>query len=285
LVKVFQEFLEAANELDELSLEGYFGESVKQATQRRETISVDQHLYESLKLWIDGEKQTHHEDVKEYIILFFYLYLEAFKEGKQEAIDVMSSFWLGTKDNPEMECMSSYGEFARLFTRTKNILIEKRFEKLSDKKNFADSLSNTYSKGVELIGKTLTICIILQMIIKKETYSYYKIYNMTLFDKLESFKNNDTKNYKKLITVVNRNLRNAEAHLSLRFIPKTNEYILKKKFNGKIITDKIPIETMIMELFLGVGAYIQAFIYSGILFTLAHNNKELFVKSIREIYE
>lgn len=282
--KLFQEFLDAGNELDELSLEGYFGEDIKLATQKRETIDINQHLYESLRLWIDGEKQSHQEDVKQYIILFLNLYLEAYRTGKQEAIDIMSTFWLGTTDNSEMECMSSYSEFARLFTETKNVLAETKFEKIADKKKIAYSLSNTYSKGVELIGKTLNICIILQKLIQNEPYSYYQIYNTTLFDKLETFKNGDTKNYKELITVVNRNLRNAEAHLSLQFNIKSAEYLLKKKSNGKIKMDRIPISTMLLELFPGVGAYIQAFMYSGILFTLAHEDKDLFIKSIQDIY-
>lgn len=78
-----------------------------------------------------------------------------------------------------------------------------------------------------------------------------------------------------MVSIINKNLRNSEAHLSLRFNAKDNEYLLKKKSNGKIKIDRIPADTMFKELFIGIGLYTQAFIYSGILFTLAHNNRKI----------
>ncbi|MDG4655874.1 hypothetical protein P6P90_00855 [Ectobacillus antri] len=60
--------------------------------------------------------------------------------------------------------------------------------------------------------------------------------------------------------------------------------MLKKKSNGKIVHEKITPYQMIVEMFPSVGWFAQAFIYSGILFVLTHDDKPLFVQSIKEIY-
>lgn len=281
---IFSEFLLAADELDELSLDGYFGEDIKKLVENRDSIEVNSHLYESLKIWIEDDAQVDKEKVKEFILIFFDLYLDAYKIGGQESVDIMSAFWMGTHDNPELEYMSAYTEFSRLFTETKLLSKETKHPKLADRKKIAHSYAGTYSKGVEFIGKTLTTCIILNKIASQEPYNYYKIYNMTIFEKVKLFTSDGNTNYNKLTKIINRNLRNAEAHLSLNYDAKNNVYLLKKKSNGKIITDRITMEQMITELFIGVGLYTQAFVYSGILFVLAHDDKRLFTKSVKEIY-
>jgi len=53
--------------------------------------------------------------------------------------------------------MTSYIEFARLFTETKDLLAEMNFQKISEKMNIASALANSYSKGIEMTGKTLTM--------------------------------------------------------------------------------------------------------------------------------
>lgn len=282
---IFQEFLDASNELDELALEGYFGEDVRMATIKRDKIPVDLSLYESLRLWIDGKEQSHDELKKEYIKMFFKIYLNAYKIKPQETINVMTAFFYGPKENPEMEYMSAYSEYARLFTETKNDLSQLAgSQKIPEKKKLGSSLSNTYSKGVEFLGKTLTTLLVLQQIIRDKPYNYYKIYNLTLFEKITKLKNNDIESYNKTIVVINRNLRNAEAHLSLNFNAATNTYLLKKQSKGKIRIESIPLSLMLTEFYPSIGAYAQSFVYSGILFTLAIRDREFFGKAINDIY-
>jgi hypothetical protein len=286
LQEVFSDFIKAADELDELSLEGYFGEDIKRLVENRETVSVNEHLYDSLKLWIDDETQYGKEHVKKFILIFFKLYLDAFKVGGQEAIDIIAAFWMGTKDNPEIECMSAYTEFNRVFTETKLIIqdMPKSNVKLFQLKKAVSSIVGTYSKGAEFIGKVLTTCIVLKKIASKEEYNYYRIYNMTLFEKVNLFNEGNYPNHKKLTEIVNRSLRNAEAHLSLNYDFKKNHFLLKKKSGGKIVIDRIPLHTMMFEIFPSVGWFTQGFVYSGTLLVLAHDDKPTFIKSINEIY-
>ncbi|MCB5235889.1 hypothetical protein [Niallia circulans] len=284
--EVFNDFLNATEELDEITLEGYFGEDAKNLVQSREDIGVNEYLYESLKLWIEDTNQYGKDKVKEYVVILFKLYLDAYKQGGQEAIDVMTAFWMGTKDNPELECFSAYSEFVRLNTETKTILgqLPKTNAKISQIKKAASSITSTYSKGVEFIGKLLTTCIILKKIASNETYNYYRIYNMTLFDKIKLFNSDSNPNHQKLTNIINRNLRNSEAHLSLNYDYKNTNFILKKKANGKIVNENISLNEMLLEIFPSVGWFTQAFVYSGILLVLAHDDKPSFIKSIKEIY-
>lgn len=282
---VFNAYLEAGNELDELSLEGFYGEDIKRLVENRETQDRNEHLYDSLKLWIDDKNQYGKENVKEYILTFFNLYLDAYKVAGQEAVDVLTAFWQGTIDNPELEFFSSYTEFSRLFTETKQLLNELHTnKKLSHKKRVIASLIGSYSKGVEFSGKVLTTCIVLEKIAKGETYNYYKISNLTIFEKVDLFTSSNNPDYQNLVNLIKRNVRNSEAHLSYTYDYNKNIYLLKKRDQGKLKHEKISFETMLTQYFLGIGAFTQGFVYSGVLFVLGHEDKEKFKSSVMEIY-
>ncbi|MDC7767149.1 hypothetical protein POL82_27080 (plasmid) [Priestia aryabhattai] len=284
---VFKDFLDAAEELDDLALEGFYGEDIKKLTKKKDSINTNAYLAEALDLWIGDTEQFGKEKVKEYILAFFDLYTESLKVDGQKTVDTLSLFWMGTPDNPELECLSAYSEFGRLFTETKHSLkdIESKDEiKLSDRKRLAASMINSYSKGVEFIGKVLTVCIILKKISNNESYNLMKIYGMSIFEKVNIFESITNKKYKKLTDIVNRSLRNADSHLSLRFDYKENVLLLKKKKDGKIVNDKVTIQQMIIAIFPSVGWFTQAFIYSGILFVFSLSDKEKFSKYVYKIY-
>ncbi|MEX3748280.1 MULTISPECIES: hypothetical protein [Lysinibacillus] len=277
-------FKNAITELDELSADGFFGKDVKHLMKKRDNTEITEFLFEILNNWCEDDNQFQKDNVKDLMAVFLEMFIEVFKIGKQEAIDVITAFFIGTRDNPELEFMSAYTEFAFSYTNFKTMVHEIDSSKLADRKRYANVISNTYSKGVEFIGKTLVTCIILKKIIAGKSYNYYGVYNLTLAKKLEALTSDKNADHKKLVSIINRNLRNSEAHLSLTFNHITNEYILKKTAKGKIKTEKISAEKMIVELLIGVGNYAQAFLYAGVLFTLAHEDKELFIKIMQKIY-
>lgn len=84
----------------------------------------------------------------------------------------MSAFFMGTIENSEIECISAYTELSILFTNVIQMIGTIDSSKIADKKRFANAISNTYSKGVEFIGKTLTTCIVLKKIANKEPYNF-----------------------------------------------------------------------------------------------------------------
>ncbi|MCR8866865.1 hypothetical protein NQ109_28475 [Priestia megaterium] len=284
---IFKDFLDAAEELDDLALEGFYGEDIKKLTKKRDSISTMDYLAESLDLWIGNTEQFGKEKVKEFILAFFELYTDSLKVDGKKTVDTLALFWMGTPDNPELECLSAFSEFSRLFTETKHLLKEiesKEDKKLADRKRVAASMINAYSKGVEFTGKVLTTCIILKKISDNESYNLMKIYSMSIFEKINLFESITNGKYKNLTEIVNRSLRNADSHLSLRFDYKENVLLLRKKQNGKIVNDKMTIQQMILAVFPSVGWFTQAFVYSGILFIFSLSDKEKFNEYIYKIY-
>ena len=182
----FNDFLQAVNELDDLSLEGYFGEEVKGLVQRRDNLDTTDYLVECLDNWIKDKEQFGKDKVKELMLIFFELYTNALKIEGQKAIDVLTCFWKGTSDNPGIECTSSYMEFARINAELSLILSEiqrKSNTAISDKKKIATAVITAYSKGVELIGKILISCILLEKIEQGQELKIMEIYDLTLYQK------------------------------------------------------------------------------------------------------
>ncbi|MED1093940.1 hypothetical protein [Bacillus paramycoides] len=286
MTNIFVDFIRAGEEIDELTKEGIFGEDIKELFEKRENMDTNSFLYESLKLWIDDKNQIK-DKTKEFILNFFELYTESIKNGGQQAVDTLTSFWMGTKENPELECQSAYNEFVRLNAETNEILQEIKLKgsiSLSDKKKYTSSICNTYSKGVEFIGKILNILIALKKIANKESYNFMDIYDLTIFNKLEMFDKITNQKYKNITTSINRSVRNADSHLNLIYDHKTNDFILRKKKKQKVVNERIPFNTMIQDIYPLVGWFTQAFIYSAILFVLSRENQEQFKLAINEIY-
>ena len=284
---LFDDFLRACEEVDELALEGFFGEETKNLVKIRDSMSTSEYLYSCLISWNSDDNQYGKDKVKEFILLFFKLYTRSIKSDGQKAIDYLTIFWKGTKENPELECLSAATEFARLHTETLNTLKElnsKNKITISDRKRLASSIINTYSKGVEFIGKILTTCIVLEKVSKNEPFDLISIYKMTVFEKIKLFNKLSNNEFKNMTNLINRYLRNADSHLSLIFDYKMNVIILKKVKRDKIQNETIPIEKMILEIFPSNGWITQAFIYSGMLLVLSRDNQDLFNKAISEIY-
>lgn len=283
----FNEFAQVANELDELSLEGYFGKEANGLVERRDTLDTVDFLVECLDVWIQDKEQYGKEKVKELILIFFELYASALQIHGQEAIDVLTCFWKGTPDNSGTESLSSYMEFAHINTEFKIILSDIRKKPkatFSDKKRLATSVITAYSKGVELIGKILTPCILLEEIEQGQEFNIMKIYNLTLHNKILLFQRLSKGRYDKLINSINRSIRNGDAHLNIHFVPSEDGYLFKMKRGNKIITEKISTITMLTEVYPQPGWVVQAFIYSSVLLILSQSLKEMYKEKISQIF-
>ena len=283
----FNESSQVANELDELSLEGYFGKESKELVERRDTLDTVDFLVECIDGWIQDKEQYGKEKVKELILIFFELYTSVLQIHGQKAIDVLTCFWKGTPDNSGTESLSSYMEFLRINTEFKIILSNiqnKPNVTISDKKRLATSVITAYSKGVELIGKILTPCILLEEIEQGQESNIMKIYNLTLYKKILLFQQLSKGKYDKLVNSINRSIRNADAHLNIRFVPSEDGYLFKVKRDNKIITEKISAVTMLTEVYPQPGWVVQAFIFSSVLLILSISSKEIYKEKINQIF-
>jgi hypothetical protein len=284
----FPDFKGAAKEIDELSLEGFFGESAKELTLSRSILGQAEFFSACLDEWIVDENQYGKDEVKRLIIVFIQLYTESIAEGGQKAIDAITSFIRGSAENPETECLSSFTEFFRLHVETKKLMRyptnNQTVPSLSEKKRLGSSLSNTYSKGVELISKILNACIMLLEISKGIQPNELEIYNLFLWKKIKRFKKLSDKKYGKIITSIDRDIRNAEAHLNLQFITEKGVFKYKVKDGKRIKSKEISAENFILNKYPKIGWVAQGFIYSSILLILAHLDKNLYKTKIHQIF-
>jgi hypothetical protein len=280
---VFEDFLIAGEEIDELNHEGFFGIKAKELLMKRNEMDTSEYLYETITLWLEDNSDKY--QTKNLIEVFFRLYTDSLKVNPQKVIDILDAFWRGTTDQPHTEGLSAYTEFSRLFTDAKESLKDPTLgTSAATKRRVTSNISNAYSKGVEFIGKTLVNLIAIAKIANDEDFNMYADSKLTLFDKVDKFNSLTNDQYKELTNIINRYVRNAEAHLSLTFSTSRGRFVLRKRDNGKLVNDYITIEEMLLKLFPSVGAYTQAFVYAGSLLVIAFDNKELFKKAITEIY-
>jgi hypothetical protein len=281
----YNEFEEAGNELEELSMEGYFGDDIKELTSRSNDLTLNEYLFLSVKLWIDDKKIYGKNEVKEFISLFLELYDSASKINPVEVVSVLTAFWQGSKENPEAETMSSYSEFTRIFTETKTMFKNSKGKqlKLHEKKSMGANVINTYSKGVEMIGKVLNSCLALAEISNKNQYDLFKISKLTIYQKIERFNKVTNDKYSRLTSLINRQIRNSDAHLSITYKPDLNKFAYKSTVKGKVETQFIGMDEVIVKLLPSVGWIIQAFIYSNILLHFFHADKQMYLQLATEI--
>ncbi|KEH95898.1 hypothetical protein Z968_11780 [Clostridium novyi A str. 4552] len=278
-----QEYELAKKELDELVHEGFLGKDILSLIKMRD--EMDNASFLSKILWDylqeSDENIVGKEQINKYGKIFLILYKEAFIVNPQETVDVIANFWNGLKDNNIGENTSNYTEFIRINQEYKNTLYymsKKDFITSSEKKKVAGELTNVYAKGVEFIAKIFTISIALINISNKQKYDIDNIDELTIYKKSLLFRKLSKGRYDIIIESINRDIRNAEAHLNLKYIPSQCIFTYKKKKGNKKINVNIRAEDMILNIHPKINWCIQAFVYSGVVFTLicykGQNNKE-----------
>jgi hypothetical protein len=166
---IYSEFYEAADELDELTLEGFFGENARKLLKQRESVTQTEYFSNILDDWNTDLTQYGKPKVKEFMLLFLGLFLDAYLINSQITVEILASYWKGTKENPELEGVSGYTEtirFHKMATHMMDELKEKQVQKASEKKNAVSAFITSYSKSVEYIGQVLTPCVLLAKLSK-----------------------------------------------------------------------------------------------------------------------
>lgn len=285
----FKEYDLAVQELDEITIEGFFGNIPKQLVLKRDSMDNNDFLYESIHS-IFSNDQYGKENIIEVVNLLLHMFAESFKIGGQEVVDIMTSFYKGTKDNPELESMSSYVEYARNHMEFKNLndqLMNKETITIADKKNLAGKILSVYSKGVEMVGKSFTQLLSIQQIINGQKYSILDNSFLSIYRKTEEFLKLSNGKYDKLATMIDRRVRNADSHLNAYYSIREQKYILKttggKGKNKKIQTFKISIEKMLLDIYPQIGWFIQGLISTEALFVLAFEDNAKFQSAYKYI--
>ena len=284
----FEIFNEISDELDDLTLDGFFGESARSLVIKREDTEQAQYLYECL-INIFEPNMYGTKNVIGIMLRLAEMYSEACKKDAQQTVDILTAFMRGTEQYPELECFSSYGEYVRYHVETKNYLKKIQGAHVTDaqRKNLASLYLTDYSKGVELVGKMFTFLLAVQQLINNEPYDLLYNSTLTIYNKTQEFLRLSEGRYDILVTVIDRDIRNADSHLNGRYSIKKEAYLMKNitKIKGKpqINEFTIPVKKMILEISPKIGWFVQGFLGAGILLVLAHADKEKYKQASRFI--
>lgn len=282
----FEDFRLACSELDTLALEGFYGEEQKQLTIKRDSMDVDTYLYTQIESWALDNSLCGRQKTNEMILTFLKIYTKALQNGGQEAVDTLNAFWRGTKENPELECLSAATESSRLAIEYKNLVHSYKGKNLTyyQLKELVSKLINSYSKGIEFIGKIIGICICLAKIGNKEPYDLLETQSKTVAQKINEFNEITDNQYNNLTSLINREIRNADSHLSVNYDRNKNQIVLKIIRKNKSSKIRYNIQDMIKNIYPRNGWIIQGFDYSGMLFCLV-KNKDLYQKAVKIIFD
>ncbi|MBC1519420.1 hypothetical protein HB877_10785 [Listeria welshimeri] len=281
---VLERFREIAEELDIYLKEGVNSEKLAKLISQRGSLTDVSYINESLGLWLNGSEQIGKEQEAVLIMMYLDLYVEAMKGSKEETVNALNMFWLGTKEDPELEYMSAYTEYCRKkFELNKRISLIKPNSSFSEKKQFGMEVTNTYAKGVEFIGKIFSTLNILAEVANQNNYNVYKIWRETIYQKIDRFNKITNNKYVLFSQTINRKIRNGEAHLSLSVNIRKAIVEVKIVKKHKTIKEEIPWEDFIKIDFVKIGWMIQAFVYSQILFFQAMEGKENYLTNMEKL--
>ncbi|MBC6140178.1 hypothetical protein HB807_05275 [Listeria welshimeri] len=281
---VLERFREIAEELDIYLKEGVNSEKLAKLISQRGSLTDVSYINESLGLWLNGSEQIGKEQEAVLIMMYLDLYVEAMKGSKEETVNALNMFWLGTKEDPELEYMSAYTEYCRKkFELNKRISLIKPNSSFSEKKQFGMEVTNTYAKGVEFIGKIFSTLNILAEVANQNNYNVYKIWRETIYQKIDRFNKITNNKYVLFSQTINRKIRNGEAHLSLSVNIRKAIVEVKIVKKHKTIKEEIPWEDFIKIDFVKIGWMIQAFVYSQILFFQAMEDKENYLTNMEKL--
>ncbi|WP_339193952.1 hypothetical protein MKY95_19325 [Paenibacillus sp. FSL P4-0176] len=274
----YPDFYEAADELDDLVRDGILGEEAIRNLERRDSLNMEEYLVHIFDHWMGDKDQIGKDNVKDLIRQFIDFFVEAVQKQPQDTFDILSEYWRGTQDNPELEGMSGYTEAVRFHREAINGIyqIQGQNNKSSDIKRVAGAYITAYSKWVEYVGQLLFPCIKIALLINEKQINENQIFRMTLNNKIDFFNSETDNKYFALNDLINRTIRNADSHLSIKYSYSKNSLEYKKRSQGKTRVFTVPIAEWITETYPKPGWFVQAFIMSTILAYLGTTNTELF---------
>lgn len=270
---------EALNELDELTLEGLFGGNTIELLELRSVLGANEFLHKTISDWENDITQYGKDRVKDLMFLFVEIYLEAIKENRETALISILNFWRGHIDNPEQERVSSYVETLRLHREAINQMEELRKKEnisLGERKRAMGQFINAYSKSVEFISMILTLSIELVRIAKNEQVNSDSIQRLTLHNRIQTFNIESDNKYEQITQMINRNIRNADSHNTIKYNGTKNCIEIKKRTGNKSRIIEVSINDWFTNIYPKTGWVVQAFIYSTTLISLGLSDINLF---------
>ncbi|KLA43322.1 hypothetical protein LRP_1502 [Ligilactobacillus ruminis] len=252
--------------LKELLENGYFGAESQRMESIRKNGDIPELIYQSA-LSIVNEDYGNNKLIYNISNQLCLIYEKAIYIDSQKLKDILVSFMLGTKDNPNLENLSSYKNYMAEMIRIKKELIDlKNKENISyeDKLYLGNDFAAHYSSAVEFISKIATILLQLDYLISNKDVEMGDIVKKPTATKLNKLRQSKKCDWTVIVDSVDTHIRNAESHLNYSYDPDT------KCFEGKYFNSKkrryddivIPAEKFIGKIIKDVEAVILGFFLS-----------------------
>jgi len=251
--------------MDELTKQGIFGNKPKMYAFLREKTDLNSFFIKVFTEWLQDDKQVGKDNVHKIIYLLLRLYYDAIVSNPEQAIKILAYFMNGFPNESESDIVRPLYTWFESLNSWRNSL--PTGSNPGDEYQVAQNSISTYQKGVELVGKILPILICLKKLSMNQEFNPQKIYNKYLGPKIREFIKSfdDNKDYYFIINQIDKDLRNAESHLDLRYdrIRKKYIYIVDTKEGRK--SKHIPAHIFLLKYFPNPGYVIQGYLFSLML--------------------
>lgn len=277
----FSEFDAAGKELDKLTGEGTFGDKAKLLASLRNTLPDTDFYLECFKNIFDSTDLIFKSNIAGIGLKLMKIIGLSYQKSPQETIDLITAFFKGPKEHPELENISSYTEFIESNAQYKSYFSRIKGQSevsSSEKRQLARLLIDTYTKGVEFASKVFSLLISLQNLAASQPAQYYENTFLPLYQKILSFEKAADDDCKMLTSVIDRQIRNAASHLNIYYSTERSVFIItdiqgmKKAKTSKTI--EVSLKKMLLDVFPRVGWFAQGFFASCMMLYLAQSGDE-----------
>lgn len=282
------QYNQLCQEIDELCLEGFFGPQAKDLTLIRDDMDINEYLEFSLNDWIEDNEQYGKSNIIYFTYLFLLNFIDAYRDCQKEMFEILNAFFKGYPNFPELEVFSSFQQFCISFQDAKLGMIEIQKSQnptIGEKLIYSQKITKTYEKGIELIGKILTICIIVLKLKNNQEYDPPQIEALSLYQKTKIVSELSNGKYDEIINSIDRRIRNAEAHLNIRFVPRKNVFQYKMKKGKKYQYKEISAEEFILHKFPVIAWIPRAYFNANLLLLIAYNDKNKFMNIYKRYFK
>jgi len=251
-------------EMDKLTKEGIFGEKPKLYAFLKDKIERNTFFMKVYLDWLKDNKQVGKDRVLSIIELLIKLYYDVLKSKPEKVIEILGYFNGGFPEIPESDLAKPLYTWFESLNNWRDSL--PTGNQPGSPMQIAQNSITVYQKGIEYCNKILAIFLCLQYENVNQEYNSKKIYKKSLYNKSTEYSEIFEEDYYFIINLIDRDIRNAESHLDLRYDRFRNKIIyLVRKREG---TQKkyIPMNKFMYAYFPNPGHIIQGYIFSLMLF-------------------
>lgn len=261
--KNIKEFLE---EMDGLTKDGVFGDNAKMYSYLKDRIDTKSFFIKVYFDWLNNKNQIGKDKVQKIITLLLKLYCDCLKVNPDKTLEIMAYFVDGIKTIPDSDIVTPLYVWFQSLTNWRDSLPTGKNP--GSDFQVAQNAITVHQKGVELVNKILVVLLCFKYESNGDSYKPIEIYESSLFKKIERYKKIFEEEFLFIINLIDRNLRNAESHLQLRYSRRLKKiiYIVRRKSDMKRM--QLDIRDFLFNYFPNPGYIIQGYIFSMILFVL-----------------